>query len=39
MNTMRAAIFDASTKQLTIENVPIPEPGPGEVPLSPTLLG
>jgi 2-desacetyl-2-hydroxyethyl bacteriochlorophyllide A dehydrogenase len=31
MNTMRAAIFDASTKQLTIENVPIPEPGPGEV--------
>src|SRR2546421_239546 len=31
MNTMRAAIFDASTKQLTIENVPLPEPGPGEV--------
>lgn len=31
MKSMRAAIFDSSTKQLTIEDVPIPEPGPGEV--------
>ncbi len=31
MNTMRAATFDASTKQLTLENVPLPEPSPEEV--------
>jgi len=31
MKSMRAAIFDSSTRQLTIEDVPIPEPGPGEV--------
>jgi D-arabinose 1-dehydrogenase-like Zn-dependent alcohol dehydrogenase len=28
---MRAAVFDSSTKQLTLEDVPIPEPGPEEV--------
>lgn len=28
---MRAAVFDSSTKQLTVEDVPIPEPGPEEV--------
>lgn len=28
---MCAAIFDASTKKLTLANVPIPEPGPEEV--------
>ncbi len=31
MKTMHTAIFDFSTKKLTLENVPIPEPGPGEV--------
>lgn len=31
MNTMRAAIFDVSTKQLTLENISLPEPGPEEV--------
>ncbi len=31
MKTMRAAIFDSSSGQLTIESIPIPEPGPEEV--------
>ena len=31
MPTMRAARYDAATKALTIETVPVPEPGPGEV--------
>jgi 2-desacetyl-2-hydroxyethyl bacteriochlorophyllide A dehydrogenase len=31
VESMRAAIFDASTKQLTLETVPIPQPGPDEV--------
>ncbi len=31
MKSMCTAIFDASTKKLTLENVPIPEPGPEEV--------
>ena len=28
---MRAAVFDTSTRRLTLEDLPIPEPGPGEV--------
>jgi D-arabinose 1-dehydrogenase-like Zn-dependent alcohol dehydrogenase len=31
MKSMHAAIFDSTAKKLAIENVPIPEPGPGEV--------
>ena len=29
--TMRAARFDAASKRLTVEDVPVPVPGPGEV--------
>lgn len=31
MNTMRAARFDQGSRKLTVEDVPIPEPGPLEV--------
>ncbi|MCW2779011.1 MAG: alcohol dehydrogenase, partial [Frankiales bacterium] len=30
-STMRAARFDAASKKLTVEDVPVPVPGPGEV--------
>ena len=30
-NTMRAARFDRTSRQLTVQDVPIPQPGPGEV--------
>ena len=29
--TMRAARFDRATRQLTVQDVPVPQPGPGEV--------
>ena len=29
--TMRAARFDRASRRLTVEDVPVPEPGPGEV--------
>ena len=29
--TMRAARFDAATRQLAVQDVPVPDPGPGEV--------
>ena len=29
--TMRAACFDRASRQLTVQDVPVPEPGPGEV--------
>lgn len=29
--TMRAARFDRASRQLTVQDVPIPQPGPGEV--------
>ena len=31
MPTMRAARYDAGSRTLTVETVPVPEPGPGEV--------
>src|SRR5512135_2708839 len=31
MKTMRAAVADIFTKQLTLEDVPVPEPGPDDV--------
>jgi threonine dehydrogenase-like Zn-dependent dehydrogenase len=31
MPTMRAARFNAGNRRLTVEQVPVPEPGPGEV--------
>lgn len=31
MNTMRAAVVDTLTKQLSLETVPVPEPAPDEV--------
>ncbi|HEU0299297.1 MAG TPA: zinc-binding dehydrogenase [Longimicrobium sp.] len=31
MQTMRAARFDSATRQLTVEDVPVPRPGPEEV--------
>jgi D-arabinose 1-dehydrogenase-like Zn-dependent alcohol dehydrogenase len=29
--TMRAARFDRASRQLTVQDVPVPEPGPGQV--------
>jgi D-arabinose 1-dehydrogenase-like Zn-dependent alcohol dehydrogenase len=29
--SMRAARFDRASRQLTVQDVPVPEPGPGEV--------
>lgn len=31
MDTMRAARFDRTSKQLIVQDVPLPPPGPGEV--------
>jgi D-arabinose 1-dehydrogenase-like Zn-dependent alcohol dehydrogenase len=31
METMRAARFETATRQLTMRDVPIPQPGPTEV--------
>jgi 2-desacetyl-2-hydroxyethyl bacteriochlorophyllide A dehydrogenase len=37
--TMRAARFDAAARRLTVEDVPVPEPGPGEVLLEVAACG